>query len=48
MRDFMDLMRGSGEQTGGPPPLGPADRHAFANALDRLLAWRKDPDAEQD
>jgi uncharacterized protein YaiI (UPF0178 family) len=38
MRDFMDLMRGSGEVTGGPPPLGQADRQAFANALDRLLA----------
>jgi uncharacterized protein YaiI (UPF0178 family) len=38
MRDFMDLMRGSGEMTGGPPPLGQADRQAFANALDRLLA----------
>lgn len=38
MRDFMDLMRGSGEVTGGPPPLSQADRQAFANALDRLLA----------
>lgn len=37
MRDFMDLLRGSGEVTGGPPPLGHADRQAFANALDRLL-----------
>lgn len=40
MRDFMDLMRGSGEITGGPPPLSQADRQAFANALDRLLAQR--------
>jgi len=24
--------------TGGPPPLGPAERKAFADALDRLLA----------
>lgn len=38
MRDFMEVMRGSGEVTGGPPPLGQADRQAFANALDRLLA----------
>jgi uncharacterized protein YaiI (UPF0178 family) len=37
MRDFMDLMRGTGQVTGGPPPLGQADRQAFANALDRLL-----------
>jgi uncharacterized protein YaiI (UPF0178 family) len=38
MRDFMDTMRGSGVDTGGPPPLSQADRQAFANQLDRLLA----------
>lgn len=38
MRDFMDTMRSSGEMTGGPPTLGPRDRQAFANALDRYLA----------
>jgi len=38
MRDFMDTLRGSGIQSGGPPPLGQADRQAFANALDRWLA----------
>jgi len=38
MRDFMEVMRSSGEVTGGPPPLSQADRQAFANALDRLLA----------
>lgn len=38
VRDFMDTMRASGVQSGGPPPLGPADRQAFANALDRYLA----------
>ena len=38
MRDFMDTMRASGVQSGGPPPLGPADRQAFANELDRYLA----------
>lgn len=37
MRDFMDTMRGSGVDTGGPPPLSLADRRAFANQLDRLL-----------
>jgi uncharacterized protein YaiI (UPF0178 family) len=41
MRDFMEEMRSAGEVTGGPPPLGPADRQAFANALDRLLARRR-------
>jgi uncharacterized protein YaiI (UPF0178 family) len=42
MRDFMETMRASGEQTGGPPPLGQADRKAFADQLDRLVArWGK-------
>ncbi|WP_409420981.1 YaiI/YqxD family protein [Pseudaeromonas sp. ZJS20] len=38
MRDFMDTLRSSGIQTGGPATLSQADRQAFANALDRLLA----------
>ncbi|MCZ8130570.1 MAG: YaiI/YqxD family protein [Steroidobacteraceae bacterium] len=38
MRDFMDTMRASGLQTGGPPPLSAADRSAFASHLDRWLA----------
>jgi len=38
MRDFMDTLRGSGIQTGGPKELSQSDRQAFANALDRLLA----------
>ncbi len=38
MRDFMDTMRSSGIDTGGPPPLSQTDRQTFANALDRYLA----------
>lgn len=38
MRDFLDTMRASGHDTGGPPPIGPADRQQFAAHLDRLLA----------
>lgn len=39
MRDFMDTMRSSAlEPGGGPPALGPKDKQAFANALDRYLA----------
>jgi uncharacterized protein len=38
MRDFMDTLRGSGVMTGGPAALNLADRQAFANQLDRLLA----------
>lgn len=40
MRDLMAELRDAGEVTGGPPPLGVADRQAFANALDRLLTQR--------
>ena len=38
MRDLMDTLRSSGIDTGGPPPFSQADRKAFANQLDRLLA----------
>lgn len=38
MRDFMDTMRSSGIDTGGPPAFSQSDRMAFANQLDRLIA----------
>lgn len=38
MRDFMDTMRSSGIDTGGPPALSQSDRMAFANQLDRFIA----------
>lgn len=41
MRDFMDTLRSSGVQTGGPAAFGPRDRQAFANGLDRFLAQRQ-------
>ena len=37
MRDFLDTMRSSGIQSGGPPPLSKTDRQKFANELDRYL-----------
>jgi hypothetical protein len=37
MRNFMDTLRGSGVETGGPPAFNQADRQAFANQLDRFL-----------
>lgn len=37
MRDFMDTLRSSGMDTGGPPPLNQADRQEFANHLDRII-----------
>ena len=38
VRDFMDELRGSGVNTGGPPPFGDKDKQSFANALDRWLS----------
>jgi uncharacterized protein YaiI (UPF0178 family) len=38
MRNFMDGLRGSGIDTGGPSALSPADRQRFANCLDSFLA----------
>ncbi len=37
MRDFLDTMRSSGFDTGGPPALSSNDRKAFADHLDRVL-----------
>lgn len=37
MRDFMDTLRASGIQTGGPNALSQRDRQQFANELDKWL-----------
>jgi len=37
MRDFMESLRASGVDSGGPPPLSQADRKTFAGHLDRWL-----------
>ena len=38
LRNFMDELRSSGIQTGGPSTYSAADRQRFANALDSFLA----------
>ncbi|MBV8656244.1 MAG: YaiI/YqxD family protein [Burkholderiales bacterium] len=38
MRNFMESLRNSGVETGGPAAFGQAERQAFAKQLDRLLA----------
>ena len=43
IRDFMETMRASGIQTGGPAALSQTDRREFANQLDRILAKVKKP-----
>ncbi len=40
IRDFMDTLRGSGIDTGGPPALNQKNRNDFANHLDKLLTKR--------
>lgn len=46
MRDFMDTMRSSGLDTGGPPAYTQTDRRTFANRLDTLLARHLKGDQE--
>jgi len=41
LRNFMDTLRSSGVETGGPPSFGASDQHAFARQLDRELSGRK-------
>src|SRR5574343_1766262 len=41
MRNFMEGLRNSGVDTGGPSGLSKSDVQAFANQLDRLLAKRR-------
>ena len=38
MRDFMDTLRASGINTGGPPAINQRDRQEFGNSLDRFLS----------
>ena len=37
IRDFMEQVRLTGVDTGGPRAYGPKDKQSFANALDRAL-----------
>ena len=41
MRNFMDELRNTGVNTGGPAVLSLTDRQAFANQLDRFLTKTK-------
>ncbi|MCL5499536.1 hypothetical protein SAMN05216563_102455 [Phytobacter palmae] len=41
MRDFMDTLRASGIQTGGPDSLSQRDRQQFAAQLDKWLLERQ-------
>ncbi len=42
LRNFMDTLRSSGIETGGPAAFGASDQREFARQLDSYLAfWRK-------
>ena len=41
MRDFMDTLRSSGVETGGPAAMSQGDRQLFSNHLDKLLNNRE-------
>ncbi len=41
LRNFMDVLRSGGVETGGPAVFSAADRQAFANQLDGLLVKLK-------
>jgi uncharacterized protein YaiI (UPF0178 family) len=41
-RKFMDELRSSGVDTGGPAAFGNSDRQAFASRLDKFLASHRD------
>ena len=48
LRDMMEELRGAGVDTGGPAAFSQADRRAFANALDGLMAsWARADAASQ-
>ena len=42
-RDFLENLRETGAQTGGPAPLDNTDRKRFADQRDRLLTHLKNP-----
>ena len=46
MRNFMEGLRGSGVETGGPPTLSQSDRQAFAKQLDKFLSRHAIPVAK--
>ena len=47
MRDFMDTLRASGIQTGGPDSLSQRDRQQFAAQLDKWLLERQRRKADE-
>jgi uncharacterized protein len=44
MRNFMDTLRSTGVETGGPAAFSASDQHAFARRLDQALAGHQPAD----
>ncbi len=40
VRDFMQDLRDSGVDTGGPAPFGPKDKESFANSLNKIVTQK--------
>jgi len=47
LRNFMDELRSTGVETGGPPAFNQGDRRTFANQLDRFLTRRAPTERSQ-
>lgn len=41
LRDYMEVLRGSGVQTGGPPPISDREKKAFADSLEKIIHQHK-------
>lgn len=41
LRDYMDVLRGAGVQTGGPPPISDREKKAFADSLEKVIHQQK-------
>ena len=41
LRDFMEVLRGSGVQTGGPPPISDREKKSFADSLEKTIQKEK-------
>lgn len=47
LRDYMEVLRGAGVQTGGPPPISDKEKKAFADSLERTIQKQKRKDASR-
>lgn len=41
LRDYMEVLRGAGVQTGGPPPMSEREKKAFADSLEKVIHQHK-------